>query len=67
MLVTLDGHDAHGGNCLENAFGKVTEAAILLKGDFRIGVVGNETIFLFKVRLVSGGTVRKVFVGSFEE
>ena len=67
MLVALDGHDAHGGNGFRNALGKVTEAAILLEGDFHVGIVGNETMLLLHVEIVPGGAVDEILREGLEE
>ena len=66
MLVALDDHYTHGENGLGNAFGKAVEAAILLKGDFHVGVIFNEPVLLLEVGFVSGGVVDKALVEGCE-
>ena len=46
VLVPLDGHCAHGGKGLRDAFGKATEAMIFLEGDFHLGVIFDEPVHL---------------------
>jgi hypothetical protein len=46
VLISPDGHHAHGWDCLGNPFGQMTEAAVLLEDDLGVGVVVLETLLL---------------------
>ena len=39
VIISLDCHDIHGGNCFGEAFGKTEEATIFLEGDLDLRVV----------------------------
>ena len=67
VLAALNGHDAHGGNGFGNAHRNTKKAALLLKGDLDIGVLGNETILLLHVGIVSGGAVNKILMEGLGE
>ena len=54
MLIAFNCHNTHGGNGFRNTFWETPEAALLLEGDFDIGVVGDEAVLLPHVRLVPG-------------
>ena len=51
-LVLFNCQDAHGRDGFGHPFREAAEAAIFLKGDFDISVVGNESLLFLDVGFV---------------